>query len=70
MSSHQSLAQPAVSTGGHPVGSTARDMDFERRWAVWVARGARHDRAADRNFALLLAGIAIVAVLLYGFLPR
>lgn len=69
MSSHESLAQPAVNTGGHAVGSTARDMDFERRWAAWVARGARQNRAADRKFVLLLVAIAIVAMV-YGFFPR
>jgi hypothetical protein len=47
------------------------EVDFERRWAAWQARGLAHDRVARQRFivvAILMAAIALAAAILYGLL--
>jgi hypothetical protein len=47
------------------------DVDFERRWSDWKARGLAHDRAIRRRVrvvALVTAVIAVAVLVAYGLL--
>jgi hypothetical protein len=47
------------------------DVDFERRWTEWRARGFAHDRIVRRRLRVLVivtAVIAVGAVVAYGLL--
>jgi len=46
----------------------ALDVDFERRWAAWVARGRVHDQSARRrSFAIGAAVLLMAAAIAYAF---
>jgi hypothetical protein len=58
-----------------PTGFTAvlpanADVDFNRRWAAWQARGLAHDRVVrGRLIVACIAGAgAIAAAIVYGLL--
>ena len=60
---------PAVSADpGSRIAGSAGESTFEERWAAWQARGAAHDRAVRRRIAIVAPVIALVAIILYGFL--
>jgi hypothetical protein len=46
------------------------DPDFDARWAAWLARGAAHDRAFRRRFAILGPTALVAAAIVYVFFIR
>jgi hypothetical protein len=72
----------AVTSVEHPSGPAQaasaavpaeQAQDFERRWAIWVARGRAHDLALKRRFTIVLLSalpLALVAALAYGVYYR
>jgi hypothetical protein len=47
-----------------------RDLDFDARWAAWLARGAAHDRAVRRRFVTFAPAAFAVAVFVYLWFVR
>ena len=43
---------------------------FEERWAAWQAKGAAHDRAVRRRFAIVAPILAVVTAIVYAWLIR
>src|SRR5437016_1451198 len=69
---NESTAVGLASTSGHSAVGTARDADFEARWAAWRTRGIAHERAVRRKLVLVagVAGIIAAAVAIaYALLP-
>ena len=60
---NESTALVLANTSGSAV-ATARDADFEARWAAWRAPGIAHERAVRRKLVLVagVAGILAAAV--------
>jgi len=59
---------PSAPAGFHPVASELFDADFDRRWAVWQARGIARTRAAQRRViagAIVLGLSTFAAVVAY-----
>ena len=56
----------AATFGGAPL--VARDEDFEKRWAAWVARGRVHDQRVRRRFVVAAGVIAIGTAIAFAFL--
>ena len=56
----------AATFDGAPL--VARDEDFEKRWAAWVARGRVHDQRVRRRFVVAAGVIAIGAAIAFAFL--
>jgi hypothetical protein len=38
------------------------DVDFEKRWAVWLERGRVHDRRVKARLRIALPVVALIAV--------
>ena len=51
-----------ASTSGHSAVATARDADFEARWAAWRAPGIAHERAVRRKLVLVVGVAGIIAM--------
>ena len=69
MNTDVELLVPVPVTGTSRVdGDNTVDVDFNRRWALWLKRGRAHDRRVRRRFRVLFGVLAIAAVLLYAFL--
>jgi hypothetical protein len=47
-----------------------RDVDFDARWAAWLARGAAHDRAVRRRVVIVLPAAIAVAIVVFAWLAR
>ena len=46
-------------------------VEFERRWAAWLARGLAHDRVVRQRFivvAIVTGAIALAVAIVYGLL--
>jgi hypothetical protein len=57
------LRQIPINPASHAAPLVALDVDFEKRWTAWIARGRVHEQRARRGFvvgaAALLVGVAI-----------
>lgn len=56
-----------------PLSYSLPDLDFERRWNEWQARGAAHERVVRRRFAAsagVLTALAIGALAGYALFGR
>jgi hypothetical protein len=62
--------RPSAPAGFTAVPPANADVDFNRRWAAWQARGLAHDRVVRQRFlvVILIGAIAIAAALAYRLL--
>jgi hypothetical protein len=61
----------APATPSHPlVPVVSQDVDFDRRWAAWKARGIAHERAVGRRaiVAIVAGAVTSCCVIAYLFL--
>ena len=57
--------------GSHSTLTQDPDVDFERRWTTWKARGLAHDRTVRQRFiivAIIAGATAVAAIITYGLL--
>jgi len=62
---------PTYVPPSQPSVTKSPDVEFERRWTAWKARGLAHERTIRRRFvivALVTAVIAVAALAAYGLL--
>ena len=53
-----------------PLAQSAEQVDADRRWAEWRAKGAAHDRAFRRKMAFVLPIVITVVVVAYALFAR
>ena len=62
---------PTYAPPSQPSVTKSPDVEFERRWTAWKARGLAHEQSVRRRFlivAIVIVAIAIVALAGYGLL--
>jgi hypothetical protein len=68
MVSSEALTQLPVEPASHAPSRVALDVDFERRWTAWVARGRVHEQSARRRgFVVGAAALLMGAAIAYAF---
>lgn len=45
-----------------PISAAPLDLDFERRWSAWMARGRALDRTVRRRLVLSASVMATIAI--------
>jgi hypothetical protein len=61
------LRRLPVDPTSHAAPLVALDVDFERRWAAWEARGRVHEQRARRRFSIGAAALLMGAAIIYAF---
>jgi hypothetical protein len=63
------IAVTASTTPSHPPATTgSTDIEFDRRWAAWKARGLARERSTRRRLlrvAIVVVAIAVVSLAAY-----
>ena len=67
MISSETLTQLPVDPASHAAPLVALDIDFERRWTVWVAKGRVRDQNAQHSFVIGAAVLLMGAAIAYAF---
>lgn len=63
----EALTRLPVDAASHAAPFVALDVDFEKRWTAWVARGRVHEQHARRSFVFGAAVLLIGAAMAYAF---
>jgi hypothetical protein len=64
MVSHEPFVRFPISIGDHAAPAVI-DLDFDTRWAAWVARGRVHDERVRRNLFVWAGVLATGATIVY-----
>jgi hypothetical protein len=67
MVSNEPHAQLPVRAASQTTSAGAADVNFDIRWASWIARGRAHERQVRRN-VVVWAVLAMGAAIVYAFL--
>ncbi len=62
------LLRPSLAATYLVAPAVALDVDFDARWAAWVARGHAHEEMVRRRFRTFAPVLAVAAAILYAFL--
>jgi hypothetical protein len=68
MIGYEAAAQPAANDGHLTAPARALDADFDRRWALWVARGRVHEQRLRRRLIVGAGVLASASAIAYAFL--
>jgi hypothetical protein len=67
MARSDTLTQLPIDPSSHAAPLVALDVDFEKRWTAWVARGRVHEQRARRRFVVGVAALLTGAAVIYAF---
>jgi hypothetical protein len=67
MITSETLTQLPVAPASRAAPLVALDIDFERRWTAWVAKGRVREQNAQHSFVIAAAVLLIGAAIAYAF---
>ena len=64
---NEPVAELRTAATVHAAPLVARDGDFEKRWAAWIAGRSLHEQRVGRRFVVATAVVAITAAIALAF---
>jgi hypothetical protein len=61
------LTHLPIDPATHAAPLVALEVDFEKRWTAWMARGRVHEQNARRRFVVGAAALLMGAAIAYAF---